>query len=88
MTISKDMILDSIDISELILKENLAQPTMPNKADTAKYNSVIKPRIDDYKAKYGDSPRMILQKSLQQYCLLYTSPSPRDRQRSRMPSSA
>ena len=26
--------------------------------------------------------------ALQQICLLYTSPSPRDRQRSRMPSSA
>ena len=26
--------------------------------------------------------------TLYQYCLLYTSPSPRDRQKSRMPSSA
>ena len=26
--------------------------------------------------------------ALPQYCLLYTSPSPRDRQKSRMPSSA
>ena len=29
-----------------------------------------------------------LKKTLPYYCLLYTSPSPRDRQKSRMPSSA
>ena len=29
-----------------------------------------------------------IKKALPKYCLLYTSPSPRDRTRSRMPSSA
>ena len=29
-----------------------------------------------------------LKKRVSSYCLLYTSPSPRDRQKSRMPSSA
>ena len=31
---------------------------------------------------------IIIKKGLYKYCLLYTSPSPRDRTRSRMPSSA
>ena len=35
--------------------------------------------VDAYQARYDDYPRI---------CLLYTSPSPRDRQKSRMPSSA
>ena len=32
--------------------------------------------------------QIIADKALANYCLLYTSPSPRDRQKSRMPSSA
>ena len=34
----------------------------------------------------GDSLKSVLQEAIS--CLLYTSPSPRDRQKSRMPSSA
>ena len=33
-------------------------------------------------------PFKTLQREVAKYCLLYTSPSPRDRTRSRMPSSA
>ena len=40
-----------------------------------------KSEIDCFKDLASDSTRMII-------CLLYTSPSPRDRTRSRMPSSA
>ena len=36
---------------------------------------------------YGDAP-LVTRKTLSKLCLLYTSPSPRDRQKSRMPSSA
>ena len=42
-------------------------------------------------AKYGQQPGDVhlLDKDMNyKYCLLYTSPSPRDRQKSRMPSSA
>ena len=39
--------------------------------------------ITDYDAAGG-----ILKKTLDVYCLLYTSPSPRDKRQSRMPSSA
>ena len=38
--------------------------------------------------KDGDRPRMLQSTALMEPCLLYTSPSPRDRQKSRMPSSA
>ena len=39
--------------------------------------------------KYQDKITPIQQKFIENYtCLLYTSPSPRDRQKSRMPSSA
>ena len=40
----------------------------------------------DYKIGYGAAGAMTT--DLNKFCLLYTSPSPRDRQRSRMPSSA
>ena len=46
------------------------------------------PKVHDAKANEMDkkaSAKLMLQKSA---CLLYTSPSPRDRTRSRMPSSA
>ena len=36
------------------------------------------------RAFHGDNPAHVMY----QHCLLYTSPSPRDRTRSRMPSSA
>ena len=49
----------------------------------------------DFSKRYGEILRPFLQKGiacvatdLPGHCLLYTSPSPRDRQKSRMPSSA
>ena len=54
-----------------------------------KYRKTIS---DDQKIKYQKLFRSYFLKSfssrLVDYCLLYTSPSPRDRTRSRMPSSA
>ena len=42
-----------------------------------------------FKRDFGDEAVVVLVKgNLQKTCLLYTSPSPRDRTRSRMPSSA
>ena len=49
---------------------------------------------DGYKAKGTkkkdgkEVPNCVKEDSKYGYCLLYTSPSPRDRQKSRMPSSA
>ena len=47
----------------------------------------LSPQVTDGDAKYieGAKPGMIYNTVT---CLLYTSPSPRDRQKSRMPSSA
>ena len=51
--------------------------------------------IDLYYELHGDGPTVVLIPGLgyngwmwHKICLLYTSPSPRDRTRSRMPSSA
>ena len=44
---------------------------------------------DTEEGMYDPAAKKILDKVSQKYnCLLYTSPSPRDRQKSRMPSSA
>ena len=46
--------------------------------------------LDEYEQKYidGTADRILKFMSGLNSCLLYTSPSPRDRTRSRMPSSA
>ena len=52
-----------------------------------KLNSVQK-EIIDYNNTLGNEKRMQVAISQCHFCLLYTSPSPRDEQSSRMPSSA
>ena len=54
-----------------------------------KVEDVLQSKQIDYDIKTGMSPEE-LKEVIDQYdgCLLYTSPSPRDRTRSRMPSSA
>ena len=44
--------------------------------------------VDPYDKKGQEQKNRIKRKALEVICLLYTSPSPRDRQKSRMPSSA
>ena len=51
---------------------------------TLKINS----NFDDIYDKFGDGTNLVSFVSFASTCLLYTSPSPRDRQKSRMPSSA
>ena len=48
----------------------------------------LRPIILDLAPKLGDILVPELIKEMESACLLYTSPSPRDRTRSRMPSSA
>ena len=57
---------------------------MQTYAGTALAEHVIKPAIDKFNKIAGDEMEIELFFA----CLLYTSPSPRDRQKSRMPSSA
>ena len=52
---------------------------------TTKKNS---PDKNEYKRIELDIPKQVAQIAKSNNCLLYTSPSPRDRTRSRMPSSA
>ena len=44
-------------------------------------------RVQDWAGEKGDADRATRNRAVT-ICLLYTSPSPRDRQKSRMPSSA
>ena len=48
--------------------------------------SLLQDNIELNKLKMGNVKALNI--AISKYCLLYTSPSPRDRQRSRMPSSA
>ena len=58
--------------------------------------SLVKPVLEQFTAatgiavdvRYGDTAQLAAQLVEEGACLLYTSPSPRDRTRSRMPSSA
>ena len=52
--------------------------------DTIDYRN----RNEDYIKQYMHQPLINELEELYEDCLLYTSPSPRDRQKSRMPSSA
>ena len=45
-------------------------------------------RLPEPKKQYSEDNQRQINKALTNICLLYTSPSPRDRQKSRMPSSA
>ena len=51
-------------------------------ASAQKPNQVIEALVSAYQDTYSNVHRGL------HFCLLYTSPSPRDRQKSRMPSSA
>ena len=54
------------------------------------YMGEIKQHSHQFTQGAGDRAylQQVVENALQQTCLLYTSPSPRDRQKSRMPSSA
>ena len=71
----------SIDISLYPLKEDYI-PAIADFIDRiGQYPEVHITRNDLSTQLFGDYDKIM-------YCLLYTSPSPRDRQKSRMPSSA
>ena len=55
------------------------EPKGPNKAEVT---------LEPFERGYGHTLGNALRRVLLSSCLLYTSPSPRDRTRSRMPSSA
>ena len=60
---------------------SMAGSLVEDAIESKKYQSLLsKAKADDIKSKVDETKVLI--------CLLYTSPSPRDRQKSRMPSSA
>ena len=61
----------------------------PRFARRGKFVSTYSPKTTvDYESKVSDAAKQAMGSQKPLDCLLYTSPSPRDRQKSRMPSSA
>ena len=48
----------------------------------------LKDKLSQDEPQYWPKPGATKERERRELCLLYTSPSPRDRQKSRMPSSA
>eukprot|EP01015_Nassula_variabilis_P020521 TRINITY_DN3558_c0_g1_i8.p2 TRINITY_DN3558_c0_g1~~TRINITY_DN3558_c0_g1_i8.p2 ORF type:complete len:134 (+),score=44.43 TRINITY_DN3558_c0_g1_i8:147-548(+) len=72
---------ESSTTTRTIVLINLFDPTDPEIKKESGYFVDLKEEIEDECGKYGKVEKVNI-------CLLYTSPSPRDRQKSRMPSSA
>ena len=68
--------LDLVDLVSELKSRNLALPLL------IRFDDILEDRLERLHAAFE---RAIAQYS---YCLLYTSPSPRDKRQSRMPSSA
>ena len=63
--------------------------TQSNRDQTAKMNASKAPqKVEVVVANPSTNSEVNILGELSIFCLLYTSPSPRDRQKSRMPSSA
>ena len=56
--------------------------------DPLKYSHLVREARSDYLDEYPTVDGVIQRPALHRFCLLYTSPSPRDKRQSRMPSSA
>ena len=81
-------------VSELELIEDVEQSDRSTTVRRLLSKAVRQWKLDHYVRLYGDGKLTLARAardagvSLWEICLLYTSPSPRDRTRSRMPSSA
>ena len=78
---------------EIIKKSVEINPNNPRSLWRARRLELyIAQRLEEYKkgllGKKAESVRRVMEKDNYKSCLLYTSPSPRDRTRARMPSSA
>ena len=63
----------------------LERPGHPEKLQVNRLSNVLRAAFEAHRA-YPHEPYVLFE--VAHICLLYTSPSPRDRQKSRMPSSA
>ena len=66
----------------------IEQAKFTGKGDKAKVINLYKKYVSDIATVLQKTFALASMKEQSQNCLLYTSPSPRDRQKSRMPSSA
>ena len=86
----RDKILDSLIASkamkQLISKELSAEKIAQLEAMVKSYQEEL--YVKEYLLQYANAKPVSTQMVQNYYCLLYTSPSPRDQRGSRMPSSA
>ena len=89
--------VSSIEDPKLILEQNIRElneqvPKMNENIATVKASvTLLERELTRYKREYHDlvsKMKAAIQGSRDDICLLYTSPSPRDKRQSRMPSSA
>ena len=67
---------------------NAGEPQVLRKAEIARILNTVKQAPFNADNSKNSENKSFRKRSLLDICLLYTSPSPRDRTRSRMPSSA
>ena len=80
--------LDPKSISSVLVTGPLADDALPMISRYGPGRSEVITPLAGIKAFLGDKAKVTHAKGCDYFCLLYTSPSPRDRQKSRMPSSA
>ena len=76
------------DLGKLLIGENVAEVLSSEIALEVSCRGRLHEAIACCEGAHDFVSRRLLESILDQACLLYTSPSPRDRQKSRMPSSA
>ena len=77
-----------VDSSELSKLKLLDKKNIPMKKIVEKVIELEEAALDNKKIINSEGAEISVSKDKYIFCLLYTSPSPRDRTRSRMPSSA
>ena len=80
----EDIILKEYKSNELLNQENISYTLLEDFSSYKTYSIVLN---NSYDGNYFNF-KLVIEDQISKDCLLYTSPSPRDRTRSRMPSSA
>ena len=75
-------------LNEKILAENAEKRKLQTEKETLGQNYVRLEGINENLQRVNTEQKQEVEKLQEKFCLLYTSPSPRDQRGSRMPSSA
>ena len=79
----------AVEQNARLMEHQLAERTkLLNQLDQVKMQEKVAQAVQQINGTNSDSSTPSLEHVRDKICLLYTSPSPRDRQKSRMPSSA